>query len=592
MRLLIQLSKLNKAGKEGLIAVQKQVTKKGKTFTQTFYVKPETVPSAPTRPSHAVMNLSEPREKINIYRGGEPYEFESNRPEGGFFIRVGEKAVRVPLWLIEKVVECRGRTFVIHRVAITMDDDTYKWSGQYGFSELTTGLRVSESVDNPMEAEVAGKAKLDQYPNEKLASVIAEHPPIKNIENVELNTEGWEAQEPKKFITEEERQTFAKKLWETALEGEDGPFTFERVDSWLRDTEAVQTTNDLKELDDDILDYAILEEAIVEGISYEGAEDRVRAITGIMTLAKESDMSAVTEFDYETVSDWAREYEDNFVDGFDETDYGAYYKSGETAWTAADIVAYAIEGKMSLSTAQTAAEESTIEQEEGMREEMVEQADFTDSHGKDWDGESLTSVGSWIGGQVKSTREAAKRADEARRRGEEIPENNIVEAIEEHAVQYPKDETIYRGTGYRAWLEGTIGDVIPVGMASFSKSQQKALGFNSTVLLVIDGSLVDDDNPLMAVDIETLIVDGRDEGFSDAIVQSNVDAYEEEIEVIVRAPAFKIISREANIVYVKPIEMSLLEMMKALFENQSSSELIKEMERTFDYALHREPEDL
>jgi hypothetical protein len=38
--------------------------------------------------------------------------------------------------------------------------------------------------------------------------------------------------------------------------------------------------------------------------------------------------------------------------------------------------------------------------------------------------------------------------------------------------------------------------------------------------------------------------------------------------------------------------MSLLEMMKALFENQSSPELIREMERTFDYALHREPEDL
>jgi hypothetical protein len=89
MRLLIRRQKLHKAGKEGLIAVQKQVTKKGKTFTQTFYVKPEAVPSAPTKPSSAVMNLSEPREKITIHRGGKPYEFESNRPEGGFFIQVG-----------------------------------------------------------------------------------------------------------------------------------------------------------------------------------------------------------------------------------------------------------------------------------------------------------------------------------------------------------------------------------------------------------------------------------------------------------------------------------------------------------------------
>jgi len=318
---------------------------------------------------------------------------------------------------------------------------------------------------------------------------------------------------------------------------------------------------------------------------------RAVAIQEIIALVKESDMF-ITEFDWETVALWGRIEEGNLIFGFDETDYGAYYAAGDTAWTAADVVAYAIENNVSLGSAQAAADESTAEQEEDRAEEEIRQTDFTDSHGKEWNGESLYSVGAWISGQVKATREAAKIADEARRKGEEIPSHSIVEAVEEHAVRYPKDETIYRGTGYRAWLEGTIGDVIPVGMASFSKSQQKAIGFNSTVLLVIDGDLVDDDNPLMAVDIETLILDGRDEGFSEAVSQSNVDAYEEEIEVIVRAPAFKIISREANIVHVKPIEMSLLEMMKALFENQSSPELIREMERTFDYALHREPEDL
>jgi hypothetical protein len=447
-------------------------------------------------------------------------------------------------------------------------------------------------VDNPTEAEVSGKAKIDQYSDYKLTSIIVGQTSIKNIENVELKTEGWEIKEPKKFITEEERQTFARELWETALEGEDGPFTFEQVDSWLRDTEEVETAGDLKDLQDDTIDYAILEDAIIEAITYEESGQRIVAMQEIIALAKESDMAAVTEFDWETVVDWARDYEGNLIDGFDEADYGVYYESGETAWTAADIVAHAIENKISLGSAQAAAEGSAIEQEASMREEMVEQTDFTDSHGKDWDGESVSSVGAWISGQVKATREAAKRADEARRQGEVIPPHSIVEAVEEHAIRYSKDETLYRGTGYHAWLEGAIGDVIPVGMASFSKSQHRAKTFSSVVLLVIDGKNVDDDNPVMAVDIETLIEDGRDEGFSDAISQSNVDTYEEEIEVIVRAPAFKIISREANIVHIKPVEMSLLEMMKALFENQSSAELIKEMERTFDYALHREPEDL
>ena len=49
MKLLIRTlqSSLSK-GKEGLVAVKKQVTKNGKTFMQTFYVKPSSVPAEPT----------------------------------------------------------------------------------------------------------------------------------------------------------------------------------------------------------------------------------------------------------------------------------------------------------------------------------------------------------------------------------------------------------------------------------------------------------------------------------------------------------------------------------------------------------------
>ena len=174
MRLLIQTSRLNKAGKTGLIAVQKQVTKKGTTFTQTFYVKPDTVPKAQNGPtSVAVLEPSAgARSKVEFIDSmGNLKEFESNRPEGGFYVnmqRYGEPvAIRIPEKFIVKTFEHRGYTFVVHRRMVS--SEVQEWGSDFAVTELVSGLRAG-SGESPGEAEVTALAQMTEKKLTKLST--------------------------------------------------------------------------------------------------------------------------------------------------------------------------------------------------------------------------------------------------------------------------------------------------------------------------------------------------------------------------------------------------------------------------------------
>lgn len=590
MRLLLRLSTLRKAGKVGLVAVKKQVTKKGKTFSQTFYVKPDSVPKAPNGPT-PVTGLEKQPQKILLMRGDNSYELESNRPEGGFFMQNAEKAVRVPEKYIVKVIKRIGHTFVIHRALgkYSLDDERLMWKSDYVMTEVNTGLRLTQPEDTIEKTESAGLDILGKHIKEDIDRLIENNKSIKELEPW-MNTEDWKAEEPKRVISFEERQIFAESIWKEYLDAEDGPVTLQQVDDWVRDIEGINYNTDLNEAREQITTKDILEEAIVEKLPYVTSEIRLKGLYEIIALANESEMAeaGVASVDYVTVVEWARKHEGNLVDGFNSIKYGTSYDSGEEAWTAADVVAYAIESEISLGNAQATAEERTAEideEEKAEERKEMQNMEFTDPEGKTWNWDDLHSIGAWVGGKVKSTREAAKALDEMLRGDKHVSIiDDIVDVVNKHASVY--NDILYRGTGNRAWLESEVGDILPVGMASFSKNMLKAKGFSETVLLILEESAGTLDDPVIGIDVNEVVADGENAGFENAVAESGIAGYDYEEEFIVRAPAFEIIRRVGNQVFVKPREMSLLEMMKSLFADR-----IKEMERTFDYSLHREPED-
>jgi len=559
---------------------------------QTFYVKPSDVPKPPNGPT-SVAALEQRPQKILLMRGDKSYEFESNRPEGGFYISAfqatEDKAVRVPEQVIVKTLSIWGHTFVVHQ-HLHAEEVPY-WSSEYVVTELSTGLRLSAAAGTAEEAEQQARKKAHEVGRGSLDKTIGGAKNIADKVNVEMNTEDWRIDAPKKMITDEEREAFAKELRDELLDGEDGGFTVSDVADWLEDRMDVTTTQDIEAIRNDVNDPWVLKQAIMENMDYFAAETKAGAINDILKLLPSAETMGymiVQNMDYESISDWAKKHENNLTDGFDSYQYGVDYESGDQAVSAADVVAFAIDQDISLDTAQSQMEESIQQQESEFQAETIEAVDFADSNGKSWNGDDLHEIGRWVGGTVRSTRDAAKELDDCRR-GENIcpdDDNPIVKVVEDHIAPYTEGN-LYRGTGNGryAWLASQVGDVIPYGLASFSKSESQALGFDSTVLLIIEKT-EDVENPIVGIDIQSVIEDGRLAGFDSAVTETGIASYEEEQEVILRAPALQVVRREANKVYVKPIDMKLLNIMKALFEDR-----IAAMERTFDYPLHREPED-
>ena len=183
-RLLSPTQLLHKAGKQGLIAIQKQVTKKGKTFTQTFYVKPESVSKDLDKPKQIIVPE---QEVIHISGKSGDFELESNRPEGGFFLAsIHHKAVRVPIGLINKVIQLKDHTFVLHRTlqSDTEDSDFWKWNETFRVSELSTGLAMSGSYDTIEETEGAFRSFIGTKSEADLSAVISSVPGIADLEGV------------------------------------------------------------------------------------------------------------------------------------------------------------------------------------------------------------------------------------------------------------------------------------------------------------------------------------------------------------------------------------------------------------------------
>jgi hypothetical protein len=93
---------------------------------------------------------------------------------------------------------------------------------------------------------------------------------------------------------------------------------------------------------------------------------------------------------------------------------------------------------------------------------------------------------------------------------------------------------LFRGTRGERWLDVGVGDKIPMGVASFSKSGLKAKDFAKKAVLVLDIG-----DGVKCVDIDSLISAGRQQNVG-AVGKSGISTHAEEREVLVRVPTFTV----------------------------------------------------
>ena len=360
MRLLILLNRqLNKAGREGLVPVQREVIRGGKAFRQIFYV----------RPSRA--EAEEDAEKIQDpetfhkppIKGGSP----DNRPQGGFWIWMrdtgGEKdvkAVRVPQKHIHKVFAWGGYKFVVHR---KLDIVEKRWEAKYTVTELSTGLSIGgERNADPEKAIKLGKQLLEKTGKQALANAVQSGSEQLNRvpeENYIGETDHWDTAD---IVTPKARQQFVDEL----VQFSDEELNRDQIETWLEALYTLEETSDIDDLREEIQDQWVFEQAVMYEKTYEHSLEEEKAIADMM------DVTGIE--DYEKIRDWAEEHNYdlyNYVRG----DWTVELTDG--GFVDAEIVMnYAIGEDVSFDAAQSVFyKELEMDAREAERERAVEEAE-------------------------------------------------------------------------------------------------------------------------------------------------------------------------------------------------------------------------
>ena len=585
----------SKAGKDGLVAVKKQVTKKGKTFTQTFYVKPDTPPSAPTAPA-----------AVDVLPVGQKYaKPHYNRPDGFYAVTAGDKAYRIPEKYVKGTFEYMGARFVvIHH--FSTDDNRPKFGDSYQVRELSTSLPVGMTTPYyTFDAAKSGTADiLDRLGQDMIDRAVARGRKVDEYftlpENLVTDTENYHADPISTPLSPSDvRERIVETLGAVydSEDPDDWGVTPDQAVDWVAEHYTIVIEPDYRNFDKEIADPVVLEHAIYREVEYADAEV---AFDNIAKISDEIGGVGLDPPSPSTIEEWL--YSTSRVEPgspIDVYSYGAYpggdYDDEIMSWDSGTVINYAIENDIPLHEAQSYAEEDVEEQS---RNSLMSEDDYFETpDGLEWALADLQSLGSWVRGAVQSNRSVAKEMFNARESGQIEPDyyhESVVGTVESHLTTFPSDKVLFRGTKNLAYGELDVGDVVPLGMGSFSHSMSSARTFAvkssdaPAVIFEIQGT---DDNLLMGCDLPAVIDSGRDAGFARAIGTTGVDAFEDEEEVIVMAPAMEIVGKvmmsDTLLIRVKPVKTDLIRMMKSKL---SKAELIALAEKTFDYPIHREPE--
>lgn len=599
MRLVIPV--FFKAGKLGLVPVKKQVSKKGKPFMQTFWVKPGDAPvSKKKRSSTPVSNKTKSVKDMH------------NTPEG--FVAAWHSGdgykVGIPDSSLLETFSFAGADFVvthfIHGSISQHVDAKYAGSGlmmdtsRFSVYEKTTGLTVTGDSDTYLSIDAAkkfAKARIRKYAvdhhgieniDKDFAELKSKSSLIKDNENISVMVRSSgipskDRSKPDALKMIEEHLSYISTSYEKDLKS-NAP-TAEEVYKWLGEglSEGV-----IRSLLSDVDDKFILREAIQNKLTYDEAadrEDRIRdAMSDILGYARyASDKDSLRA----KVVKWGIENHANF-----ENNGSMPHEAMGTNISLGEYWSHAIAKDISLKFA--------VEHLNEFNEDRILVGNFVDVQGSTWDYKELKPLGIWVkgGDPLKEYRKEAKAIFEERTAGRpDGVTDTFAQCIESHAHMVKGNgnkvvSNLYRGTQNPVWVTAKVGDVIPIGMASFSKTKFTAHNFATTAILELD--CTNPDNPVYGVDINGLSDTLRDGSPEDLAVLNvtDIDGCKNEDEVIVVAPVFEIvdIDRSGKIpnIAVRQRRMDLVHLIKSKFDSRDNARLA-ELEKEFDLSLHRLP---
>jgi len=528
----------------------------------------------------------------------------------------------LPEWAIGGVYQLGGYTFVATRQYQTMKDGEALLSGDWKFTELTTGLNLGGPVPayTPEQAEKAAKKKIYEYASKKGTTVREE------LDRVIPKAQEKAPDNPKIFTgpyikgpSDEEWKQFAKSVKEKY--GGDEPMNW--VD--VRNSVKMYYENEVAEpgeyspygdemwfaknrdnLPDEMYDFIRLrtgKQDLAKNI-WEMAKIQPTWTQNIFAMYDTNEteiLDVITDYlsDRMTTKHWDK---DEWRGLLDDIDLGEMKPRSGLESSFLDDLQEVFTDRLT-----TYEEEAEEEYEEGgygsdPYDSLPDSISFnTDGT---WTKDELYELGNWVTGTVRVPREGVKGRDKRRR---ENPDSNsglgddTAKAIMENMERHPEVPELYRGTSNASWMEAQPGDVLEVGIASFTHNLDVAKMNFATggggAVLVIDREDYDGGG-FLGVDVKSMIDDVK--GFSGdpeeerLIASARVDAHEIEDEFVLRAPRLEVKGVEPQNygpphVHVRLVDADLLE--KAIWNASEDYDRIARMERTFDYHLADEPED-
>jgi len=587
MRLLIKAT----MSRKGLVPVKRMVSRKGKPFIQTFYVRPDQAPKNPTIINHQdLVMLPAPVPKgpkgdnrVYVLRDKQPDEGSTN---------VVKEAIRIPDKAIVERFDKFGKSFVVHR-EIERNNSV---GPDVVVTEVSTGLKVVTGGSGESAADLKERAinTLDTHGEDKMNDIIGKAGLIQDkAESWFEDTADFDMKEAPKPITEDDIKRATIHIINTVMDREDEDEDYGneglRLDArtWIR--EHLKTNEDIQGFIDNSNDSQWFE----MGLAMEGDLDWDDAVATSEAFAyiNNNATDEYGEVDIDQIKDWW-EHQGNPIlsdsDVWSFSDSNDYIEVEE-----GEALSMMINNGMSISGTEDWVQKVLDEAEEEAGGDL-EDFTMTDRSDLEWDADDLNTIGEWVrGNNVRETRSIVKEADTKRRDGLDpgsVAYNNTGDVVLAKMMTATHNE-LYRGTGNDDWKVAKVGDVIPVGMASFSTQESTAKGFANAggTVIVLANDFTSESKKIKGIDIDELIEDVNEVNYS-AAEASGISEHAHEHEFIVRAPSITITKVETqgvyNMVYATVSEMALLKAMQNAFDDR-----IARMESIFDEPLHRKKDE-
>ena len=556
-----------------LVPVKRMVSRKGKSFVQTFYVRSDQLPKKPSAPKRADVPISVSRSNSGPFGDAHVYTL----------IRDGAHmtAKRIPQSAIHSTFTWNGRDFAVHSRYDPVNQLFV--SNLYDVSDISSGTVVYTKSDIESLEEVKDSAINSMKHNRSLNRRLRMSTSLTERPESDLDDSPSRMDA---LITQDHIAEAALEIADAMGWSINNESALATISSWIE--QHIDYREELDLLLNEIepsLQFA-LETAILGDQEWGQAKETARVLQRIAARAhydidrvsewhQSVDMPPLTTDDFLEVDDTNLELS---VDQVDDILHRAYERM--------------VDEELSLSEAQDWIDNRVEElmQEEEDADQTLSEFSFTDSLGIPWDGRSLSVLGTWVvGGVVKDVRDQVKLYDRERRFGNEDVKGDVQEVVESHIEQLPKDDVLYRGTGNPAWLMAEKGDVINVGLASFFHTQSAvepfmpSVDYEGTRKKILIELKSTEENRIRGTDVARLIQELQERD-DDILKSSKISIHRNEEEFLVRTPSVKVVdivdTDETTRIVVEPNEMDLIKSMANVFVDR-----IAEMEKTFDQAM-------